>query len=150
MDLLKEYFIRFLNNNVSLLGLFEFGVEGSRFDLMILHANKQHFRGFEFKRTRADFLRDLRSGKWVRYLDYCNTFTWVCPNELIYPDEIISPCGLLWIEEKKVTKCYDGTYVFQESEWKKIPRGLDLSQESFKKIVCLFIERIKFRKNDFY
>ena len=89
MDLLKEYFIHYLQGSINLVGLFEFGTDKGRYDLMILHAHKQHFRGFEFKRTRSDFLRDLRSGKWTQYLDYCNTFTWVCPYGLIQPDIMI-------------------------------------------------------------
>lgn len=150
MDLLKEYFVRYLQTNINLVGLFEFGVEWKRFDLMILHASKQIFRGFEFKRTRADFLKDLRSGKWVDYLNYCNTFTWVCPKGLIHPDEIIAPAGLLWIDDKESSHCYDQTYIWIKSYWKKRPKGMEVSQETFNRIICLFVERIKFRKDDFY
>ncbi len=149
-DLLKEYFIQYLKSNINLVGLFEFGTDRGRFDLMILHANKQYFRAFEFKRTRADFLRDLRSGKWVKYLNNCHTFTWACPPGLIYPDEIMSPCGLLWIGDEQKMECYDQSYVWIKSEWKKIPKKMEMSQRTFNKIVCLFIERIKFRKDDFY
>ncbi len=149
-NLLKEYFIQYLQANGNLVGLFEFGTDRGRYDLMILNAQQQYFRAFEFKRTRGDFLRDLRSGKWVKYLNNCHTFTWVCPNGLIHPDEIISPCGLLWIGEKKNTEYYDQSIIWIKSEWKKFPKKLEISQEIFNKIVCLFIERIKFRKDDFY
>lgn len=149
-NLLKDYFIQYLKRNINLVGLFEFGTDRGRYDLMILHAYQQYFRAFEFKRTRSDFLRDLRSGKWTQYLDYCHTFTWVCPEGLIHPDEIISPAGLLWIKKKEITKCYDQTYIFIHSRWKKIPKKMEISQEIFNRNVCLFIERIKFRKKDFY
>ena len=150
---MKEYFIRYLQRSINLVGLFEFGVggyAGCRFDLIILHAHQQRFRGFEFKRTRQDFLNDIQSGKWIKYLDYCNTFTWVCPYGLIQPEEIISPAGLLWIGKENIQECYDTTYHFFDSKWKKIPKGLEVSQEKFNKLVCLFIERIKFRKRDFF
>lgn len=137
-DSLNEYFKSYLVRNINLVGLFEFGIARCQFDLMILHAHKQYFRGFEFKKTRQDFLRDIRSGKWIKYLDYCNTFTWVCPEGLIHPEEIISPAGLLWV---------GGRF---DSEWKKLPKGMELSQEKFNKIICLFIERIKYRKDDFF
>ena len=151
MDLLKEHFIQYLKVNINLVGLFEFGVSWKRFDLMILNASKQIFRGFEFKRTRGDFLQDLRSGKRVDYLNYCNTFTWVCPEGLIHPDEIISPCGLLWIDDKAIRENWDsGTYFWIKSQWKKMPKGMEISQETFNRIICLFVERTKFRKDDFY
>lgn len=149
-DLLKEYFIQYLQANGSLVGLFEFGIDCARYDLMILHASQQYFRGFEFKRTRGDFLRDLRSGKWTQYLDNCHTFTWVCPRGLIHPDEIMSPCGLLWIGDKKDAEYYDQSIIWITSQWKKIPKKMEMSQEIFNRNVCLFIERIKFRKKDFY
>jgi hypothetical protein len=150
MDLLKDYFIQHLESSVSLVGLFEFGAGWKRFDLMILNASKQIFRGFEFKRTRADFLRDIRSAKWIDYLNYCNTFTWVCPAGLIHPEEIISPAGLLWIGDKETSECYDGTYTWIKSQWKKMPKGMEISQETFNRIICLFVQRVKFRKDDFY
>ena len=153
-DILKEYFIQYVKSNINLVGLFEFGVRAypkdCRYDLMILNAQQQYFRAFEFKRTRSDFLQDLRSGKWVKYLDFCNSFTWVCPRGLIHPDEILSPMGLLWITDEQKVECYDHSYIWIKSEWKKLPRKLEISQEIFNKIVCLFIERIKFRKDDFY
>lgn len=150
MDLLKEYFIQYLKRSINLVGLFEFGIDSKRFDLMILNAQKQYFRGFEFKRKRQDFLQDLRSGKWIEYLNYCNTFTWVCPEGLIYPEEIIFPAGLLWIEDKEINECYDRTHIWINSQWKKRPKGMEVSQETFNRIICLFVERIKFRKDDFY
>jgi len=152
MDLLKEYFIRYLKVNTNLVGLFEFGAGWKRFDLMILNASKQIFRGFEFKRTRADFLQDIRSAKWVDYLNYCNTFTWVCPKGLIHPDERMPPAGLLWITTIGEYYGYEekGCHAWPKSIWKKMPKGMETSQETFNRIICLFVQRVKFRKDDFY
>jgi len=151
VDLLKEHFIRYLKYNISSLGLFEFGIDKSIFDLMIFNAHRQYFRGFEFKRTRRDFLNDINKAKWVKYLEYCNTFTWVCPPEIIYPNEVISPCGLLWINADIEYKHWDGSsYIHKGNVWKRKPKGLKLSQESLNRILCLFVNRFKFRKDDFY
>ncbi len=41
--------------------------------------------GYEVKVSRQDFLSD---SKWHGYLDYCNEFYFVCPPELIQPNEL--------------------------------------------------------------
>lgn len=140
--MIKEYFkqkVQWTNE----VGLFEFGIQDCQFDLILLNAHQQRFRGYEFKVTRQDFLKDIQNGKWLKYLDYCHTFTWVCPEGLISPEEIISPAGLLWIKKR------DQPFTLRTFEWKRIPKVLEISQEKFNEIVCLFIQRIKWRKDDF-
>jgi hypothetical protein len=52
--------------------------------------------GYEIKVSRNDFLRD---DKWHSYLEYCNTLYFVCPPEIIKPDELSPEVGLLWVSK---------------------------------------------------
>ena len=54
---------------------------------------KPKVTGYEVKRSRSDFLRD---DKWQGYLDYCNELYFVCPAEIIRPEEVGEHAGLLW------------------------------------------------------
>lgn len=96
-------------------GLFEFGINDKVFDAFIINPDRQYFRGYEFKVSRADFLSDLKERertrfdlasrswskqpwvKWHGYLEYCHTFFFVCPEGLIQPGEVDDPAGLIWI-----------------------------------------------------
>ena len=49
--------------------------------------------GYEIKASRGDFLRD---DKWQRYTAFCSDFYFVCPRELIQPEELPQDIGLLW------------------------------------------------------
>jgi len=49
--------------------------------------------GYEIKVSRSDFNKDQ---KWHHYLPYCNLFYFVCPSELIRPEELPPEVGLLW------------------------------------------------------
>jgi len=51
------------------------------------------FFGYEVKESRSDFIRDT---KWRDYLAYCTDFYFVCPWEMIKPDELPSEAGLLY------------------------------------------------------
>lgn len=50
--------------------------------------------GYEIKVSRGDFLSDT---KWRQYLDFCSEFYFVCPAQLILPEELPADVGLLWI-----------------------------------------------------
>ena len=52
--------------------------------------------GYEVKISRNDFLRD---NKWAAYLNYCNQMYFVCPTDLIKPEELPSEVGLLWVSK---------------------------------------------------
>ena len=43
-------------------------------------AGSPTFIAYEIKTSRADFLSDIRSKKWKRYLPYCNEFYFVLSN----------------------------------------------------------------------
>ncbi len=52
------------------------------------------FTGYEVKKSRKDFLGD---SKWHNYLPLCNRLYFVCPWELIKPDDLPKEVGLLWV-----------------------------------------------------
>jgi hypothetical protein len=49
--------------------------------------------GYEVKVSRSDFTGDR---KWQHYLDFCTHFYFVCPANLIRPEELPHEIGLLW------------------------------------------------------
>jgi len=57
---------------------------------------------YEVKVSRSDFLGD---SKWPAYMDYCNKFSFVCPDGLIEKGELPEEVGLLYyLPEKKKLK----------------------------------------------
>jgi hypothetical protein len=50
--------------------------------------------GYEIKVSKSDFRNDT---KWQNYLGYCSDFYFVCPWELIQPEEVAAPAGLMWV-----------------------------------------------------
>lgn len=55
--------------------------------------SKPLITGYEIKVDRGDFVRD---SKWIHYLQYCHKFYFVCPRDLIKPDELPSEVGLMY------------------------------------------------------
>lgn len=49
---------------------------------------------YEVKKTRADFLSDIRSEKWKAYLPHCNRFYFACVKGICSPKEIPEGVGL--------------------------------------------------------
>lgn len=52
-----------------------------------------HIYGYEIKVSRSDFLRD---NKWREYLKFCTDFYFVCPKNVILPEEVPQDVGLLF------------------------------------------------------
>jgi DNA repair protein MmcB-like len=52
--------------------------------------------GYEIKVTRSDFVRD---DKWHAYLGLCSQFYFVCPDNLIQPQELPPEAGLYWVSK---------------------------------------------------
>lgn len=52
--------------------------------------------GYEIKVSRSDFMQD---GKWHHYLKYCNCFYFVCPANIIQPQELPNTVGLYWVSK---------------------------------------------------
>ena len=117
IELCKKY-VRQITQISSEVGIFEFGItavwkdgqfdiekkyttnidtvwEHLRFDALLINCRKQYVRGFEFKVNRNDFLQDK---KWEKYLKYCNTFTFVCPPQVIKKGELPKGVGLVYVE----------------------------------------------------
>ena len=58
--------------------------------------------GYEIKVSRADFMQDT---KWPGYLKWCNEFYFVCPSQVIRPEELPPEVGLIWCS-KNMTRLY--------------------------------------------
>lgn len=56
--------------------------------------------GYEVKTNRQDFIND---NKWPGYLAYCNEFYFVCPPEIIQPNELGNDAGLYWTSKNGKT-----------------------------------------------
>lgn len=59
--------------------------------------------GFEVKVSRGDFLRDA---KYLRYKDYVDDLTLVCPARMIDRSEVPEPVGLMYYDPSKRTLRY--------------------------------------------
>lgn len=59
--------------------------------------------GFEVKVSRGDFLRDA---KYLRYKDYADDLTLVCPARMIDRSEVPEPVGLMYYDPSKRTLRY--------------------------------------------
>lgn len=57
--------------------------------------NRHQTSIFEVKVTRADFLGDVRSGKFERYKPFCSRLTFATPAGLVTKAEIPEGCGLI-------------------------------------------------------
>lgn len=74
--------------------------------------------GYEIKVSRRDFIGDE---KWVHYLPFCNEFYWVCPYNLIKPNEVSDDVGLMYVSD-------NGSRVYTKKKAKyrdiKIPENI--------------------------
>ncbi len=50
----------------------------------------------EVKVNRSDFLTEMKSQKWIKYLSYCTQLYFACPLGLILPKELPKGVGL-WV-----------------------------------------------------
>ena len=69
--------------------------KGRRLDMLSLDYMRGRVRGYEIKVSRSDFVNDT---KWQDYLPYCHQFYFVCPPDLIQPDELPKEIGLMYAE----------------------------------------------------
>lgn len=51
----------------------------------------------EWKETRADFLSDIKSEKWIKYLDHCRHFSFATKYGIVTAKDI--PEGVGWLEQ---------------------------------------------------
>ena len=93
----------------------EFTWESMRIDGIAIEIYKRWIRGFEIKVNRNDFLNDK---KWIDYSRFCSSLSIVCPAELIKPEEVEAPFGLLWMHPDKY-----GRDVVGDVQWVKRPKN---------------------------
>ncbi|GAG81332.1 unnamed protein product [marine sediment metagenome] len=144
---IKTWFRQYSNNG-PFFSMFETGLDELRFDLIRIDPRRQHVRIFEFKSCRADFLSDK---KWKKYLEYCHTFTFVCPQGVIRREEIPPGIGLLYIYKWR----WQGTFQPNDrweldSEWIRRPRKREMSQATLLRLAFMIVSRVRFRKNDMF
>lgn len=60
-----------------------------RYDVPKIHA-------YEIKVQRSDLLCDLRTEKWRKYQEHCQTVTFAMPHGLATKDEIPAECGIMF------------------------------------------------------
>lgn len=103
----------------------EIAIEGSwgdhgRLDVVLFRAlngyRKIIIEGYEVKATRSDFLSDVRSEKWRRYLPRLTRFNFAAPIGVIKEDELPPEAGLV---EQGTTR--DGKVY-----WHRVRRAPDL------------------------
>ena len=85
---------------------------------------------YEVKATKADFQSDIRSGKWSKYLPYCNRFYFATPRGLVTKAEIPPEAGWLTIGDNgwatvKAAPYAPDTGALQEDEWLSLIFYLD-------------------------
>lgn len=72
-------------------------VGGGQLDVaaMRLSWSRPMLTGYEVKISRADFLSDIRSGKWRHYLPYVERLFFAVPLGMVHLREVPDECGLL-------------------------------------------------------
>lgn len=83
-------------------------------------------RVFEVKVSRADFLSDVTSGKYLRYAKFAGCITFATPAGLVGKDEIPKGCGL-------ITRSADGMWRYQRKP--VIQPTPDLPRDAWLKLV---------------
>jgi len=151
INLLASYFLD-KGKRTNEVGLFEFGIDDKcRFDCIVFNGASQRIKGYEFKVSRSDFLNEIRTEKWRSYLEYCHTFSFVCPRGLIQKEEIPPKIGLLWITTFNEYYGYDREWDNPKGVWIKLPRLLgDINVDKFQRVVLTLIGRVKYRKDEFF
>jgi len=144
---IKGYFRRYALYQ-KWVSLFEFGVEWRRFDLIRVDCHKQKIAGFEFKISKYDLLNDE---KWRNYLEYCNTFSFALPMEITKEakEKLPSKIGILAFYKWKFGGGSPDEFSVQ-AEWLRRPRGQELSQENYIKVISLLLNRAKYRSGEIF
>jgi len=75
-------------------------IMGSRPDVFSLNRSFSSYTAVawvhEVKVNHSDFLAEMKSQKWIKYLAYCNQLYFACPLGLILPKELPPGVGL-WV-----------------------------------------------------
>ena len=119
----------------------EFTWENLRVDGIMIDVRHRWIRGFEIKIRKQDFDKD---NKWTEYSRFCSSLSIVCPAELIQPEEIEAPFGLLWI----------GNDDYNWANWKKKPKNFQKRNSlawlyTYTTVLELEIRRLNFECLDY-
>lgn len=137
----------FLDQDSSMVSLFEFGIGSVRFDLIRVDCHHERIKIFEFKTSLPDFKRDK---KWSRYLKYCNTLTFVTPRQMISTSSLPKEVGILYLFKYKSER-YGATKEFRiGGVWERRPRSREVEPEIYKKIISLMLQRAKYRAGEIF
>lgn len=148
IDDIKEYFRRITTKD---LGLFEFGIDRNRFDLIRVNTRDQKIKGYEFKISKADF---KQNNKWGQYLSFCHSLTFVCPYKLIDKSELPANIGLLyivkWRHKDPIWKKENSDYWIVEGLWVRKPRNQKLDKDTYIYVISTLLNRVKWRQDKFF
>jgi hypothetical protein len=85
-------------NKIGRIVAIEATLECARVDIMSLKPNSFYDNGdltiYEIKVNRSDFLNELKQKKYLRAMQSCNRFYYLCPPYLITPKELPVNAGL--------------------------------------------------------
>lgn len=96
----------------------EFTYGDLRVDAIIIDTKKRWIRAFEIKTSKADFVQD---DKWTMYSQFCSSLSIICPADLIQPEEVKKPFGLLWVLPMVLQNPYSAQN--RRLAWKKYPQN---------------------------
>lgn len=119
-----------------------------RIDMLSLDYMGGKVRGYEIKVSRQDFQND---NKWREYLGYCDYFYFVCPADMIKPEELEPNIGLIYIDKGHVQNKYPGDEVVTtgqkcyRSRIVKNPKKLERVEDNLYNYIC---KRLVFRLMD--
>lgn len=162
LKLCKQY-VNQITQASSEVGIFEFGItavwrdgafdiekryttevgivwDSLRLDALLINCRKQYIRGFEFKVTRNDFLQDK---KWHKYIKYCNTFTFVCPPDVIKKGELPKGIGLVYVESFDAGRHVEITRVHNA-------RSKPVHQDVYVDIIRNMLMKAKYREGQLF
>jgi hypothetical protein len=91
--------------------------DGGQMDVGSIRASKSNPRPrcWEVKVSRADFLADIRAGKWKKYLPFVGELYFATPRDLIDPREVPAGAGLAF-------RGANGWYVRKAAPLEKVQR----------------------------
>lgn len=96
----------FLRDKYNRIVAVEATLEHARVDIMSLKANSFCDNGdltvYEIKISRSDFLHELKCQKYLKAMESCNRFYYLCPVDLIKVSELPPNAGLCYYDNREI------------------------------------------------